>query len=34
LEGDDDDDLPTPKVARKKTAKKTVARKPAEDDGE
>jgi small subunit ribosomal protein S2 len=30
----DDEELPTPTVARKKTAKKKVARKPAEDDGE
>jgi small subunit ribosomal protein S2 len=34
MEGDDEDNLPTPKVARKKTAKKKVAKKPAEDDGE
>jgi small subunit ribosomal protein S2 len=34
MEGDDEDNLPTAKVARKKTAKKKVARKPAEDDGE
>jgi small subunit ribosomal protein S2 len=31
---DDQDDLPAPKVARKKTAKKKSVRTPAEDDGE
>jgi small subunit ribosomal protein S2 len=31
---DDQDELPAPKVARKKTAKKKSVRTPAEDDGE
>ena len=34
LEGDDEDDLPAPKIARKKTARKKPAVKPAEGDGE
>jgi hypothetical protein len=34
LGADDEDELPAPKVARKKTAKKKGVRTPAEDDGE
>jgi small subunit ribosomal protein S2 len=33
LDGDDEDDLPAAKVARKKTVRKKAVKQPAEDDG-